>query len=163
MKFFIQQSTETNELFSVMDSLGQPVYRVTGDSVALGNKIFLIDQNGQEVARIFSVGLTTIAKYSVFIGEKERARVIQNLGRSRQPIKIKGVNWKFRGDLLTRSYDIVNADSAVVMTHGRCWNNVGDCYAVEIAREADVLVCLCLSVILDNTVITGSAAALPVI
>lgn len=163
MKFFIQQSTETNELFSVMDSLGQPVYRVTGDSVALGNKIFLIDQNGQEAARIFSVGLTTIAKYSVFIGEKERARVIQNLGRSRQPIKIKGVNWTFRGDLLTRSYDIVNADSAVVMTHGRCWNNVGDCYAVEITREADVLVCLCLSVILDNTVITGSAAALPVI
>lgn len=149
-------------LFSVMDSLGQPVYRVIGDSLAIGSKIYLIDQNKQEVARIFSVGLTTIAKYSVLVGEKERARVTRNLGSSRNPIKIKGVKWCFRGDLVTRSYDLVDEASAVVMTHGRCWNQIGDCYAVEVARQEDVLTCLCISIILDSTVVAGPAAALPV-
>ncbi|NLJ30130.1 MAG: tubby C 2 [Clostridiales bacterium] len=145
-----------------MDSLGQPLYRVTGDSLALGSKICLIDRNELEAARIFSVGLPAIAKYSVLIGEKERVRVTRNLNSSRQPIKIKGVKWRFRGDLITRSYDILDAGSAVVMTHGRCWDHAGDCYAVEVAKQEDVLVCLCLSVILDSTVVSGSAAVLPV-
>ena len=162
MEFYIQHSTEANALFLIMDSLGQLVYRVTGDSLSIGSKIYLIDRNKQEAARIFSVGLNAISKYSVFIGDKERARVIQNLTASRRPIKIKGVSWRFRGDLVTRSYDIVNVDSTVVMTHGRCWNTAGDCYAVDITSESDVLLCLCLSVILDSTVIGGSTAALPV-
>lgn len=161
MKFYIKQSTATDALFTIMDSLGQPIYRVMGDSLSIGSKISLVDQNEKEVARIFSVGLTAISKYSVFIGDKERARVMQNLTASRRPIKIKGINWRFRGDLLTRSYDIINIDSLVIMTHGRCWNVVGDCYAVEVTNESDVLLCLCLSVILDSVVIGGSAAALP--
>ncbi len=161
MKFYIQQSTESDSLFMIMDSLGQPIYRVTGDSLSIGSKIYLIDQNQKEAARIFSVGLTTISKYSVFIGDKERARVIQNLTAVRQPIKIKGVSWRFRGDLITRSYDIIDVDSSVVMTHGRCWNTSGECYAVEVTKESDVLLSLSLSVILDNTVITGSVAAVP--
>lgn len=85
----------------------------------------------------------------------------QNLTASRQPIKIKKVSWHFRGDLAARSYDILNVDSTVIMTHGRCWNSVGDCYAVDIPRESDILVCLCLSVILDSTVIGGTPAAVP--
>ncbi len=162
MKFYLQQSTNPDTLFAVSDFLGQPVYRVTGDSLSIGSKTYLIDQNKKEAARIFSVGLTTISKYAIFIGDKERARVIQNLSAARQPIKIKGVSWRFRGDLATRSYDIVDVDSTVIMTHGRCWNASGDCYAVDVTRESDVLVCLCLSVILDSTVIGSIAAALPV-
>lgn len=162
MKFYIQQSTETDSLFTVMDSLGQLVYQVTGDSLAIGSKIYMVDQSHNEVARIFSVGLPAISRYTVYIGDRERARVSQNLSSSRQPIKIKGINWHFRGDLVTRSYDILAVDSSVVMTHGRCWKNTGECYAVDITNECDVLVCLCLSVIFDSTVFTGTAAALPV-
>ncbi len=161
MKFYIKQSTEPDALFTVMDSLGQLIYRVTGDSLSLGSKIYLVDQNKNEVARIFSVGLTSISKYSVFIGDKERARIMQNLNATRQPIKIKGISWRFRGDLVSRSYDIINVDSSVVMSHGRCWNASGECYGIDVANESDVLLCLCLSVILDSIVIVGSTAAVP--
>ncbi|HEX2985274.1 MAG TPA: LURP-one-related family protein [Caproiciproducens sp.] len=161
MQFFLQQSADPDTLFAVLDSSGQPVYRVTGDSLAVGSKIYLVDQNQNEAARIFSVGLPTIAKYSIFIDDKERARVTRNLTVSRQPIKIKKVSWHFRGDLASRSYDIVDIDSTVVMSHGRCWNSVGDCYALDIQRESDILICLCLSVILDSTVIGGTPAAVP--
>lgn len=159
-KFFLQQSAEPGLLFSVMDGNGRPVYRVTGDSLALGSKVCFLDQNELEVARVFSVGLAAIAKYSVMVGEKERARVTWNLRSERQPIKIKGVKWRFRGDLITRSYDLVDEDAAVVLTHGRCWNRMGDCYAVEVAKGENALIGLCISVILDSTVLTGPAAAL---
>ena len=166
MKFYIKQSTGTEILFTVSDSLGQPVYQVTGDSLSIGSKSYLIDNNKNEAARIFSVGLSAISKYSVFIDDKERARVILNLTAPKQPVKIKGIkgeNWRFRGDLVTRSYDIINVDSSVVMTHGRCWNVSGDCFAVDVTNESDVLLCLCIAIILDNTVIGSSVAALPVI
>ena len=162
MKFYMKQSTGTDALFIILDALGQTVYHVTGDSLAIGSKLYLIDNLQREAARIFSVGVPTLSKYSISIEEKERARVTQNLNSTHSPIKIKGVDWSFRGDLLTRSYDLVNAESAVIMTHGRCWNQNGDCYAVEIAREPDALLCLCIAVILDNTVIGGKTAALPV-
>ncbi|MDF2632043.1 MAG: LURP-one-related, partial [Caproiciproducens sp.] len=90
MKFYMKQSTDTDALFTVIDSLGQAVYRVTGDSLSIGSKFYLIDNNKNEAARIFSVGLTTISKYSIFIDDKERARVTLNLNSAHSPIKIKG-------------------------------------------------------------------------
>lgn len=161
MQFYIRQSTDIDSLFSIMDCSGQPVYRVTGDSLSIGSRLCLVDNEKNEVARIYSVGLPTITKYTIAVGDKERARVTWNMNAKKQQVKIKGVTWRFRGDLAARSYDIVNVDSSVIMTHGRCWNNIGDCYAVEIKDEPDVLVCLCLSVILDSTVIGGTAAPVP--
>lgn len=163
MKFYMKQSTDTNALFTVIDSLGQTVYHVTGDSLSIGSKFYLIDNNQNEAARIFSIGLTTISKYSIFIDDKERARVTLNLKSKHSPIKIKGVSWHFRGDLLTRSFDLIDDNFVIIMTHGRCWNQNGDCFAVEVAKESDVLLCLCIAAILDNTVIGSAAAALPVI
>lgn len=161
MKFYIKQSTGTEALFTVIDALGQSVYSVTGDSLSIGSKVYLIDNNQNEAARIFSLGISAMSKYSISIGDKERARVTLNLAASKQPIKIKGVSWKFRGDLLTRSYDLIDLDSVVVMTHGRCWNENGDCFAVDIANQSNVLLCLCFAVILDSTVIGGSPKAIP--
>lgn len=161
MKFYIKQSTGTEALFTVIDALGQSVYSVTGDSLSIGSKVYLIDNNQNEAARIFSLGISAMSRYSVFIGDKERARVTLNLASSKQPIKIKGVGWSFRGDLLTRSYDLSDVDSTVVMTHGRCWNENGDCFAVDIANQSNVLLCLCIAVILDSTVIGGSVKPVP--
>lgn len=163
MKFYIKQSTGTDALFTVIDSLGQSIYRVAGDSLSIGSKFYLIDNNENEAARIFSVGIPTLSKFSIFIDDKDCARVTINLKAAHSPIKIRGVKWRFRGDLLTRSFDLVDDGSAVVMTHGRCWNQNGDCFAIEVTRESDVLLCLCIAVILDNTVFGGLTAALPVI
>jgi Uncharacterized conserved protein len=161
MQFYIQQSTDPDVLFAIMDSSGQPVYRVTGDSLSIGSKLCMLDDGNREVARISCAGLTAISRYTISVGDKERARVSWNFSAKRQQVKIKGVNWQFRGDLVSRSYDIVDIDSAVVMSHGRCWNQIGDCYAADIAKESDVPVCLCLAVILDSTVFGGTVAAVP--
>lgn len=161
MQFYIKQSTDPDTLFTIMNSSGQPVYRVTGDSLSIGSKLCMLDGGNNEIARIYSVGLTTISRYTISVGDKERARVSWNFNAKRQQVKIKGVNWRFRGDLASRSYDIIDIDSAVVMSHGRCWNQIGDCYAADIANESDVPVCLCLAVILDSTLIGGTVAAVP--
>ncbi len=161
MQFYLRQGTDPDALFSVMEPSGQLVYRVKGDSLSIGGKFYLLDSAGKEAARIFSVGVTAISKYAIQVGDKERARVTWNFNAKREQVKIKGVHWRFRGDLAARSYDILDIDSSVVMTHGRCWNKIGDCYAVQVTNESDALLCLCLAVILDSTVIGGTAAPVP--
>lgn len=161
MQFYLKQGTD-DSLFHVMNSVGLPVYRVSGGSLAIGNKIYLTDPEGKKAARIYSVGVSSVARYLISVEEKERARVTVNLHSAHHPVRIRGVNWRFRGNLVTRSYDILDESSAVVMSHGRCWNAVGDCYGADIADDADTLICLCIAVILDSTVIGGSASAVPV-
>ena len=161
MHFYLRQNSDTDALFIIMDSTGQLVYRVTGDSLSIGNKISMIDNEQNEIARISSVGLATLSKYTIYVGEKERAHLTWNSGAKHHQVKIKGKSWRFRGELVTRSFDIVNVDSSVVMTHGRCWNNMGDCYGVDIKEEVDIPVCLCLAVILDSIVLGGTIAAVP--
>ena len=147
MKFYINQSTGTDALFTIIDSVGQSVYCVTGDTTSIGSKYYLLDKGKSQVARISKVGFPTISKYTITIDDNM--------------IKIKGKKWRFRGDLLTRSYDLIDTDSSVIMTHGRCWNENGDCFAVDILDESNVILCLCIAVILDSTLIGGSAKPLP--
>ena len=166
MKFFLKQSTETKALFTVSDSLGKQVYEVTGSISSLSQRFSLRGEDGNEAAKISCVHLTPeIAQYSVCVGdgkgEKEKARVSVNPSARLRPVAIRGVKWRFRGSVLTRSFDLVDAESHTVMTHGRCWNTHGDCYAVEISEEPDTLLCLSIAVIVDSTVVSGVPTAIP--
>lgn len=165
MRFFLKQSTGTESLFIVSDSCGRQVYEVTGSFSSLGRRFSLRDENGNEAAKISCVRLAQTAQYSVCVGtgkgEKEKARVTVNPSAARRPVSIRGVKWRFRGSVLTRSFDLVDAESHTVMTHGRCWNAAGDCYAAEIPGESDVLLCLSVAVIIDSTVVAGMPAAVP--
>lgn len=165
MRFFLKQCTGTESLFIVSDSCGRQAYEVTGEASSLGRRFFLRDGAGNEAVKITCVRLSTAAQYSVCVGkgkgEGERVRLTVNPSAPRRPVSIRGVKWRFRGSMLTRSFDLVDSDSHTVMTHGRCWNKSGDCYAVEIPQESDVLLCLSIAVIIDSTVVAGVPSAVP--
>lgn len=165
MQFFLKQSTGTESLFTVSDSCGRQVYEVTGAFSSLGRRFSLRGENGVEAAKISCVHLAASAQYSVSVekekGEKDKVRVTVNPSAPRRPVSIRGVKWRFRGSVLTRSFDLVDEDSHTVMTHGRCWKAGGDCYAAEIPEESDVLLCLSVAVIIDSTVVAGMPAAVP--
>lgn len=165
MQFFLKQSTGTECLFTVSDALGRQVYEVTGSFSSLGRRFFLKDETGAEAAKILCVRLARTTQYSVCVGsgkgEREKARVAVNPEALHRPVSIRGVKWRFRGSVATRSFDVVDEQPRAVMTHGRCWNAGADCYAVEVFREEDALLCLCIAVIVDSTVVTGMPAAVP--
>lgn len=165
MQFFLKQSTGTETLFTVSDSRGHAVYSVTGSVSSLGRRFTLLNADGEEAAKILCVPLSRTAQYSVFVGdgrgEKDKALVSVNPSAAHRPVSIRGVKWRFRGSVPTRSFDLVDAQSHTVLTHGRCWNTGGDCYAVEIPSEADVLLGLSIAVIIDSTAVTGMPAAVP--
>ncbi len=163
LNLYLKQDTEANAgLFTVYDACGRMCYRLTGDAQTLGGKIFLCDTNHREVARITHMGLAGISRYTIVIADKERARILQNLASIKMPFRIRGISWRLRGDLVLRSFDIVDVSDALVMSHGRCWESNGECFALDIAQEKYAPLCICMAAVIDSSAQSGSAVALPV-
>ena len=163
MRLFLKQNTDGGKtLFTVSDELGRLVYTVAGDSNTIGGKFYLLDNKKIPVARISRLGTTTLSRYAVYIDGQERATVIQNFAAPRQPYRLRGITWQFRGDPMTRSFDLVCLDSTLIMSHGRCWGICGDCFAIDVLKEEDVILSLCISVAVDNTITGGAVSALPI-
>lgn len=163
MNLYLKQDTAANAgLFIVYDACGRVIYSLTGDAQTLGGKMVLRTVAGEEAARITHMGLAGISRYTIIVGEKERARILQNLASTKMPFRIRGIPWRLRGDLLMRNFDLVDASDAVVMSHGRCWESSGECFALDIAQEKNLLLCICIAVVIDSSAQAGSAVALPV-
>ena len=162
MEFYIKPCTAEGSLFVICNAAGEQVYYVTGENNALGGKLYLKDCNGREVVKIRRLGTPEISRYSICVQGKERAGILQNFIGSRPVYRLYGVSWSFRGNVLSRSFDIIDVDGGVLMTHGCCWRAKGDCFAVTVTRDADAPLCLAIAVVIDSLVLNGGAVAQPV-
>jgi uncharacterized protein YxjI len=160
LQFYLKPVGEPRCLFTILNENGCPEYEVVGKDTSLGCKFFLLDGNQNVVGRITGVRISDAVQYSVAAGGK-RLRVAVNYTSVRRPVRIRGKRWRFRGNMLTRSFDILNAADQVVMTHGKCWSMARDCYAIDILDGDCVLLFLCLAAIIDLTISSGCTAPLP--
>lgn len=161
MQLFLESSAREGTLFSVLNAEGMLVYEVTGEFTGLGRKFVITDQDGCEIARISGIRLTSYCQYSVTAG-KEHMRITTDFSSAHRCVRLRGMPWRFRGSAVSRSFDLVNAQSHVVMTHGRCWNVRGECYALEISQFGHVPLCLSVAVVIDSIADCGRAAPVPV-
>lgn len=158
MNFYVSRHTGAGEtLFDVLDAYGTPLYCVEGDLGTLSGKLFLRDSNACECARIHTIGIDPLRKYSVFIEDKECLRITQS-GTS---LRLSKTEWVLRGDMLSRCFDVVDEQGVVRMTHGPCWSARGDACGVQVPNVQDVPVCLCISVIANSMAQYGTGAPVP--
>ncbi len=164
MKFYIKQSTaDGNEVFTILNEVGQPVYHVQSDESTLTGKLKILDTQKNVVAKINRIGVVGFSRYDISIDDKDCARITQNLAAAVTPkFKIHGVSWHFRGNMLLRTFDVLNVDHSIVMTHARNWGVNGECFAVDIALPQNEVLCLCIAVVIDSIVMGGIGVALPV-
>ena len=159
LQFYLKPVGGSRCLFNILKSNGHPIYEVIGQTTAFGCKFFLLDCKQNVIGRIFGVRISGAVRYSISAGGK-RIRVTVNHTATQRPVRIRGKHWHFRGSLLSRSFDILNSAEQIVMTHGKCWDMAGDCYAVDISDRENVPVCLCLAVIIDCVISSGCTAPL---
>ena len=158
MEFYIKPCGMPEELFLIESADSSDTWRVSGDKGTFFSKLFLLGPVNECSAKIVRIGTPEISRYSVLIEGRERVAVLFS-GMGRKPVfRLSGVPWKFRGDLNTRTFDIVDVDGTVLMTHGGCWGRKGNCFAVTVTREKDVAACLSIAVIIDLFVMSGAAA-----
>ena len=160
MQFYLKPVGEPRCIFIILNEDDRSQYVVVEKNTSLGCKFFLLDCNHSIVGRISGVRISDAVQYSIAAGGK-RMRVAVDYTSVRRPVRIRGKRWRFRGDMLTRSFDILNTADQVVMTHGKCWSMARDCYAIDISDEENVPLFLCLAAIIDLTISGGCTAPLP--
>lgn len=156
MQFYLKPVSGAETLFLVLNSCGVAVGEFRGGCTPIGCRMTLSDSR-REIARVSGVRLSRSCQYSVSAGS-EHMRMTLDVASARRPVRFRGMPWRFRGSVLIRSFDILDAQSHVIMTHGRCWGIHGDCYAIEIPEAAHAPLCLCAAAVIDSVVLTGLSA-----
>lgn len=160
MQYYLKPAGGAHCLFTILDSQGNAAYEVTGKGNPFGRRFLLVDRDHNIAGRISGVRISNTVQYSAAAGG-ERMRVSINCDSLRCPVRIKGKRWRFRGSILTRSFDVLDESSKTVMTHGKCWRAADDCYGIEISPSESVPLCLCLAVMIDCTIPSGCRVAVP--
>lgn len=166
MQYYLKSENGPQCFFSVLDHSGNLVYRVTGTYTALSCRLVLQTEVGVNAAHMQGVCLSDTYRFLISSGVRRIRVSIRPQASPRRAVQFKGINWHFRGSLSTHSFDILSgsphATQQTVMTHARCWNVHGDCYAVTIARTEDVPLALCAAVAADLAIVRSCGAPVPV-
>lgn len=163
MKYYLKPDGSIKTAFTVLDSSGSTVYTVKTDISALRRRFLLTDTNGDVAAKIVCIRISSASQYTVS-ANKKHALITVDFQSQNQPVKIKGVRWQFRGDVITRTFDIIDDTGKIIMSHGRCWNINSACYAMEINEAVfkDIELCVGIAIAVDCTDLGSVAAPVPI-
>ncbi|MEL6341847.1 MAG: LURP-one-related family protein [Myxococcota bacterium] len=146
-KFFSLMGQE----FTVRDEAGDVVYRVSGKVFSVGDKLTIKDASGGEVARIEQRVIALRPTYVVRRGDQVVATVKKRLVSFRDRFIIDipdDDNLEATGSFLDYEYNLHQGRSAVAKVSKK-WLSLTDVYGIEIDDDADPIVPLATTIIID--------------
>jgi uncharacterized protein YxjI len=163
LQFYLKPEGGPKLFFVVLDDCGRLVYEVRGGYTSIGCNLALREPQGKTIARLTGVFLPGLSRFTASSGSR-RMRIWIRPDAARRAVQFRGMEWRFRGSVLTRSFDILerhSGETSLVMTHGRSWNGGHDCYAITVRRLTDVPLALCAAVAVDCAMVGGCASPVP--
>lgn len=148
MKLYLQRDTSGLQArYQVADESGRLRYTVTGKRNPSGESIRIKDKNGETVCRIRSLGFSALSVYSISTGG-ESMRLNIAVGTGRAAVRFRGISFYLRGDVLTGSYTILDADTAVICTVGKDFAR-GSTQLVLEQKDREIF-CLATAICIDS-------------
>ena len=144
MKLFLKRdvSVSKNE-FTVFDELGNEKYfaLVKGRKPSSTLSLRLLNTQGEVTAKMRRIPIVGTNTYLFSVNKKSvtMALVKNSAGFY---CYFYGNNWHIHGDVLKKSFDIIDVDKSVVMTH----RQYADYSELEIFDETNELFCVCASI-----------------
>lgn len=157
MKFYIKRDTSTdNSRYIVFSETYEEVYRISGKCSSSGEKLY-ISYNDKCVAKVRDTRIGLLRTCYVVLPDDSFHLVIAN---SRDKIKVKfhGVSLHIRGNLLEKSYDIMNVDNSVVACVCRRFSSMRDAIEININDRKYELLSIASAVCFDSVCTNDSLA-----
>lgn len=108
---------DTSDLFSryeVFDDCGELLYRIRGKNTPSGESMRIRDMQDNIICKVRRLGFSALSAYSISEhGETVRLNIAVT---DRAAVRFRGISFSVRGDVLSGSYDIIDADRKVVCT-----------------------------------------------
>lgn len=150
MRLFLKQDTsEEGSCFVILNESGEICFWVTGEPAFGGTVLYLLNREGVQLARIRQYAMQPYCFSVITAGEGESATLLQNPAGGKALLKVSRKNWRLRGDIIARCFDLVDASGQALMIHGRCWEHRGDVYEINLNEERDGVLCLSIAVCID--------------
>lgn len=149
MKLYMKQKVFSfTTQFSLLDERGYDVYHVEGEFLSLGARLHVLDTQGNEVAFLRQKLFNLLRRYIVEIGGVERAAIQKQFTFFQSKFDIEGPGWQLDGDFLAHEFSLMQGNTCI-MRVSKQWLTFGDCYELDIADNADTLLCVCIALAID--------------
>ena len=150
MKLFIKDSLSFNtNRFLILDEFEKTRYNVSIEHTTLGQKIEVYEPSGKIIAKIYERGIFSFKTYNI-LSEYHSVLILANFSKSKPLFYISNLKWFFRGEVLSKNFDILNVDKSVVMSHLARWSSHGYGYEINIFDNKNEILCLCIALCIDT-------------
>lgn len=155
MTYYIKDSFNgTSIRFSIFDKMGNLKYKVLVQYLPFIMSIDVYNMLGQKVARIKQKNMIILYSYNIHTKSKS-FKININLENPDADVKIKGMNWNFRGSVAQKTFTILDSDGREVMSQKADTLEKEISYMLNINDEANCIPCLCIALCVD-TILTGN-------
>ena len=113
VRVFIRRDTsDIHARFTVYDEYENLMYHVTGKSTTSGNLMKVVAE-GFTAAKIRDLELPVVSAYSI-AAQGESVKLFFSVRAGVIKARYAGISWRIRGDVLSGSYDILDADGTII-------------------------------------------------
>ncbi|WP_312942844.1 LURP-one-related family protein [Oscillibacter sp.] len=159
MKLYVKQKVFSwVDRFTVWDEFGNDRYYVAGELFSWGKKLHVSNLSGQEVAFIQQKVFSLLPKFFVFVNGEEIAEIVKEFSFFFPKYRIDGLDWDIDGSFMAHDYTMSQSGRPIVTIHKE-WMTWGDCYELDIDKDADEIVALAAVLAIDCVMAASSAGA----
>lgn len=114
VKIYLQRDiSDLYSRYEAYDDRGELVYRVRGRDNPSGGSITVIDRRDQTLCKIRRVGFSALSAFRIRVGS-ESVGLNVAVAAGRATARFRGISFRVRGDIMTGSYEILDADNTEV-------------------------------------------------
>lgn len=151
MKLYIKQSVfSIGERFYVKDENGTDVYYVEGSFFEIPKKFKIYDMAGKQVASIEKQMFRLLERYNIEVPGRS-VTLKREFTFFFKKFSLEGTNWQLEGDFFAHEYRLISGHNPI-MSLSKHWFTWGDSYELDMAHEADALLCLCIVIAVDAVI-----------
>ena len=149
MKLYIKQKVFSfTDRFIVKDEAGEDKYFVEEEMFSMGHKLHIYDKGEKEVGYIRQRLFTFMPKFEITVNGSIVGDLIKKFTFINQNYYIDGTRLELTGDFWAHDYTLYK-DGYTVMTVSKEWFTWGDSYVLNMADDADEILCLTIVLAID--------------
>lgn len=150
MKVYLKRDkSDENSRYIVYTHSGDELYRIVGRYTRSSHHMYVMKKD-RCIAKIRDTHLALLRTCYVTCKENSFHLVVTNV-RDNLAVKYHGIPLHIRGDVLNKSYDILDIDNSVISCVCRRFSTSHDALELNINEEKFEIHCIATAVFLDTT------------
>lgn len=149
MKIYLKRDkSDEKSRYIVYSESAEELYRIVGEKKAHIERSYIL-HNDTCVAKIRDTNLFMVRNCYVNTNENN-FHIMMTSASDKMTFRFHGIDFHLRGDILNKSYDIMNIENKVVCCVSRKYLSHSDALELNIFEENNILSCIVCAMFFDS-------------